>query len=124
DPANFAFLRINDAFCTMVARTRDALDELTFADLCHPDDLSHDRENVRRLLPGELDPYITATRYVRPDGSEVWASINITPVRDPDGDVDVLFGQMVDITERRQRDASLRAELEDAGGLGEIRLAF
>ena len=124
DPANFAFLRVNDAFCTLVGRTRDALDELTFADISHPDDLSHGRENVDRLLTGELDHYITDTRYVRPDGSEVWASVNITPVRDPDGDVDVLFGQMVDITERKQREASLRAKLEDVAGLGEIRRAF
>ena len=31
---------------------------------------------------------------------------------------------MVDITERKPREASLRAELEDIAGLGEIRRAF
>jgi PAS domain S-box-containing protein len=118
DPANLAFLRVNDAFCTMVGRTRDALDELKFADMSHPEDLSRGRENVRRLLTGELDHYITDKRYVRPDGSEVWASVNITPVRDPDGDVDVLFGQMVDITERKQREASLAPSSRTSPGSG------
>ena len=61
---------------------------------------------------------------MRPDGSEVWASVSITPVRDPDGAVDVLFGQMVDITERKAREASLQRQLEEIAGLGEIRRAF
>ena len=108
----------------MVGRTRDALDELKFAEISHPDELPATLENVRRLVTGELDHYITEKRYVRPDGTEVWASVNITPVREPDGDVDVLFGQMVDITERKAREASLRAELDEIAGLGEIRRAF
>jgi PAS domain S-box-containing protein len=125
DPANFAFLRVNASFCSMVGRTREALDEMKLADVSHPDDLAHDRESVRRLLTGELDHYIIDKRYVRPDDSEVWASVSITPVRDPhDGDIDVLFGQMLDITERKRHEASLRAKLEDVAALGDIRRAF
>ena len=50
--------------------------------------------------------------------------MSITPVREPDGSVDVLFGQMVDITERKAREASLKAQLDEIAGLGEIRRAF
>jgi EAL domain-containing protein (putative c-di-GMP-specific phosphodiesterase class I) len=45
-------------------------------------------------------------------------------VREPGGDVDVLFAQMVDITERKAREAELSAQLDEIGGLGEIRRAF
>jgi PAS domain S-box-containing protein len=124
DPTSLRFVRVNDAFCSMVGRTRDALDELTFADISHPDEVSHCQKNVRRLIAGELDHYVTDKRYVRPDSSQAWASINITPVRDPDGNIDILFGQMVDITERKAREAALHAELDDIAGLGEIRRAF
>ena len=61
---------------------------------------------------------------MRPDGREVWASVSVTPVRELDGSVDVLFGQMVDITERKAREASLNAQLDEIAGLGEIRRAF
>ena len=40
DPASMRFLRVNDAFCTMVGRTREALLELTFAEISHPDDFA------------------------------------------------------------------------------------
>ena len=78
----------------------------------------------QQLLDGELDHYVTDKRYLRPDGSEIWASVSITTVREPDGRIDVLFGQMVDITERKAREASLHVQLDDITWLGEIRRAF
>jgi PAS domain S-box-containing protein len=118
------YVRVNDAFCTMVGRTREALYDLGFDEISHPDDLADIRENMPRLARGELPQIVTEKRYPRPDGSEVWASINITPVREPDGSLDVLFGQMVDITERKAREASLKSQLDEIAGLGEIRRAF
>jgi PAS domain S-box-containing protein len=107
DPLTMRYVRVNDAFCSMVGRTREALLELSFADISHPDD-AHQPEQ----------------RYPRPDGTEVWASVSITPVLEPDGSVDVLFGQMMDITERKASEASLTAQLDEIAGLGEIRRAF
>jgi PAS domain S-box-containing protein len=124
DPKSMRYVRVNDAFCTMVGRTREALYDLGFDEISHPDDLADIRENMPRLARGELPQIVTEKRYPRPDGSEVWASINITPVREPDGSLDVLFGQMVDITERKAREASLKSQLDEIAGLGEIRRAF
>ncbi len=124
DPASMCYLRVNDAFCTMVGRAREALYELTSAEISHNEDRPATSENMPRLVSGELDRVVTEKRYLRPDGTEVWASVNITPVRELDGSVDVLFGQMVDITERKAREASLKAQLDEIAGLGEIRRAF
>ncbi len=124
DPASMRYLRVNDAFCTMVGRRRKALLELTFAEISHPDDLPAIAENLPRLISGEIPQLVTEKRYPRPDGSEVWASISIAPVLEPDGSVDVLFGQMVDITDRKAREASLKAQLDEIAGLTEIRRAF
>ena len=76
------------------------------------------------ITSGDLPQLVTEKRYPRPDGTEVWASVSITPVRELDGSIDVLFGQMVDITERKAREASLKAQLDEIAGLGEIRRAF
>jgi len=124
DPVSMRYVRTNDAYCSMLGRSRESLEALTFADVSHADDIPRIRESVQRLLGGELDHYVTDKRYVRPDGSEVWASLSITPVRLPDGGVDVLFGQVMDITERKEREASLKAQLDEIAGLGEIRRAF
>jgi PAS domain S-box-containing protein len=124
DPATMRYVRVNEAFCTMIGRTREALHELSFAEISDADAMPAIAENMPRLISGELEQFVDEKRYLRPDGSEVWASINITPVFEPDGSVDVLFGQMVDITERKAREASLEAQIDEIAGLGEIRRAF
>jgi len=58
------------------------------------------------------------------NGSEVWVSLHVTPVRSVDRAVDVLFGPMVDITERRASLASLRAQVDEISWLGEIKRTF
>jgi PAS domain S-box-containing protein len=124
DPKTLRYLRVNDAFCQLVGRTREALLTLSFADLSHPDDIAAEQAGAEALAGSELHNYVTEKRYLRPDGSEVWASLSVTPVRDVDSAVDVLFGQMVDITERRAKEASLRGQLEEISWIGEIRRAF
>jgi len=124
DPATMRYVRVNDAFCTMVGRTREALHELSFAEISHAAGMPAIAEHMPRLVSGELEQFEDENCYLQPDGSEVWASISITPVLEPDGSVDVLFGQMVDITERKAREASLEAQIDEIAGLGEIRRAF
>jgi PAS domain S-box-containing protein len=124
DPASLRYVRVNDAFCSMVGRTREALLRLSFAEISHPDDRAAIGEILPQLKSGDVPELVTEQRYPRPDGTEVWASVSITPVRDLDGSLDVLFGQMVDITERKAREASLKAQLDEIAGLGEIRRAF
>jgi PAS domain S-box-containing protein len=124
DPRTLRYLRVNDAFCQFMGRTREALLALSFTDLSHPDDLVADQAGAQQLAGSALENYVTEKRYLRPDGSEVWASLNVTPVRDVDSAVDVLFGQMIDITDRRTREASLRDQVEEISWIGEIRRAF
>ena len=124
DPNTLRYLRVNDAFCQLVGRTRAELLALSFVDLSHPDDVAAEQAGAERLVDAAFDSHVSEKRYVRPDGSEVWASLSITPVRDVDSAVDVLFGQMIDITERRAKEASLRDQLDEISWLGEIRSAF
>jgi PAS domain S-box-containing protein len=124
DPRSMRHVSVNDAFCTMVGRTREALLRLSFAEISHPDDRLAIGESLPQLESGDVPQLVTERRYPRPDGTEVWASVSITPVHELDGSIDVLFGQMVDITERKAREASLKSQLDEIAGLGEIRRAF
>jgi len=124
DPRTLRYLRVNDAFCSMLGRTREELVELTSSDISHSDDAPATRELFEQFQSGELDHFAADKRYMRADGSEVWASVSITTVREADGGIDVLFGQMVDITERKAREASLLVQLDEITWLEEIRRAF
>jgi EAL domain-containing protein (putative c-di-GMP-specific phosphodiesterase class I) len=79
---------------------------------------------VGALNAGDRDQHIAEKRYLHADGREIWASINISVVRDQDEETDVFFAQMVDITERKEREAVLRAQLSELSWLGDITRAI
>ena len=52
--------------------TAAELQQITFQDLTHPDDLEADLAKVCALLAGDIETYGMEKRYIRRDGSTVW----------------------------------------------------
>ena len=96
------YLSVNRSLCEMLGYPEGELIGRSSLDLTHP----AEREEGRRLLDdfvaGRIGNYAVEKRYLRKDGSEVWASVAVSMVRDRQGEP--LFGlrQVQDITERRQ----------------------
>lgn len=63
-------------------------------------------------------------RYLRPDGSAVWTALHVAPVRNADGSVQAFFAQIVDITERKDREVRFEQNVNEAVWLGRIRDAI
>ena len=96
------YLAVNRALCEMTGYSRLELLARRFQDITHPGDLASDVEAFTRLTAGELGSYETEKRYLRSDGGTIWALKTVTPVRDCDGQVQRLFSQMQDISERKR----------------------
>lgn len=79
------FLDVNGWLCRFLGYDRDALMALTFADITHPDDLEDDLAQVRRAMNGACDSYTLEKRYLRADGSTVWAELYVSLRRSPEG---------------------------------------
>jgi PAS domain S-box-containing protein len=124
DPVTGRYVRVNDAMCVLLGRSRDDLMRMSVSDITHPDDRQDDREVQRALREGDVDVHRREKRYIRPDGSLVWAEVHVVPVRGADGAVQALFAQKSDITERKERDARLAGLVSDAAWLGRIREAL
>ena len=122
DPATGRYLRVNEAYCRMVGRSSEELLSLTFAAVVHPDEA--EQSTRQGYFEGDSEHMVTEARYLRPDGGVVWASVNSSRVMGPDGTVDVLFSQTVDITERRAREDEMRAELAQVAWVREIHAAL
>ena len=101
------FLTINDRFCLIVGHDRQALLRCNFRDITYPDDIARDDVNLRAMLNGEVDRYLTEKRYVRSDGEIVWAQLTASLLRDPEGAPIGLVAVLEDIGHRRQLEASL-----------------
>jgi PAS domain S-box-containing protein len=94
------FLLVNRRYCEIVGRTAEELLKLRVPDISHPDDRESDAALRQRLVADGV-PFVVEKRYVRPDGSEVWVSVNVSQMPSADGTRQQLIGVAQDITERK-----------------------
>ncbi len=72
---------INGKFEKIVGRSRSEIEKLSWEDYTHPDDIEEDKKQFARLQAGEIDSYSMDKRYLKPDGSVVWAHLVIATLR-------------------------------------------
>lgn len=101
-------LRINQRFCDITGYTNDYLIGRTFLDITHPADLYINTKNVGRLLNGEISNYSTEKRYIRPDGSHIWANLTVALVRSADDSPAYFVSVIESITERKRSEEKIR----------------
>jgi PAS domain S-box-containing protein len=101
-------LLVNDRLCSILGYTREELRERSLRELTHPDDLGRNLELVAEARAGRRDSYTMEKRYIRKDGSIVWATLTSAVVRDAQGRPLHLVAVVQDITDRRRAEAALR----------------
>jgi PAS domain S-box-containing protein len=94
------FLLVNRRYCEIAGRTADELLALRVPDITHPDDWVSDAALRKRLVEDGI-PFFVEKRYVRPDGTEVWVSVNVSLMLSEDGSRRQIIGVAQDITERK-----------------------
>jgi diguanylate cyclase (GGDEF)-like protein/PAS domain S-box-containing protein len=99
-------VRLNAAACALLGRPEQALIGRPWTEFAHPDDAALGDAVLARIAAGH-DSYADERRYVRPDGSIVWASAYIALVRDESGDPQYYLAQLKDITGRKQMENEL-----------------
>ncbi len=124
DPLEWRAVRVNDAMCRLIDRSRESLLGLSVDAVTHPEDQDADHRARRAMLAGAMASAQLEKRYLRPDGEVVWVTLHIAPVRGADGSVQAFFSQVIDITERKDREARFEQDVNDAFWLGRIREAI
>jgi PAS domain S-box-containing protein len=107
------FQRANPKVCELLGYSEDELCRVNFAEIVHPDDLTKNINEHRRLLAGEIESYALEKRYLRKDGVPLWANTTVSRVNDGHGNYKGAVVVLEDITERRQLE-SLRIAKESA----------
>jgi PAS domain S-box-containing protein len=124
DPVHGRYLQVNDALCRLLGCSREELLGRTFDSVTHADDRRKVHEARAAMLSDDLTAFETEKRYLRADGTIAWGMLHLTPVRRPDGSVEAFHSQIVDITERKEREAHVVQDVGDAVWLGRIRDAL
>lgn len=97
------FVRVNARFCGIVGRARAELAAMRMHDITHPEDLPRNAELFERLMGGGSSAEIDK-RYVRPDGSIVWAHNIVFAITGADGQSKFGVAIVSDISDRQQID--------------------
>ncbi|HEY3375352.1 MAG TPA: PAS domain S-box protein [Candidatus Aquicultor sp.] len=107
------WIRVNKKLCDILGYSKDELAKLTFRQVTYPADLDVDVDYMDRLLSGELSTFTIEKRYIRKDGSLIWANLTVSLVRDPQGKPHYFISVVEDISERKRAEQE-RDRLLDA----------
>jgi PAS domain S-box-containing protein len=105
--ADGRLLRVNDALCEMLGRSREQLLEMTVFDYTHPEDAEEDAALYARQVAGEFDNYVLRKRALTADGATICLDIHSSSVSDASG---FRYGVRViqDVTEAKHLEDRLR----------------
>jgi PAS domain S-box-containing protein len=109
EPESGRFLRANAAMCKFLAYSEEELLARTVYEVTCPDDLDYDRELCQRLDAGETDVFDVEKRYIRKDGSMVWARTTVNVIQDAFGRPLRHTAVIQDLSARKQAERDLQA---------------
>jgi diguanylate cyclase (GGDEF)-like protein/PAS domain S-box-containing protein len=102
------WLLVNQRIIDLYGYSWTELSGLRFHDITHPDDLAVDLAQFERLMSGEIPSYALEKRFIRKDGSTVWAQVTISLIRDEHGEPRYTIAVVEDVSERKRGEEALR----------------
>lgn len=75
---NGRWLRVNEAYASMLGYAVDELMEMGFADVTHPDDRAKDEAELERLKAGAIRRFTLEKRYVHRSGRVFWVRVYVS----------------------------------------------
>ena len=102
-----AVISANARFAELLGHTQASVIGLTTRDASHPDDVQATIDLLSNVVAGG-DGGQLEKRYVRPDGTVVWALTSLRALRDEDGNQSGYIAVSVDITDAKAAESALR----------------
>jgi PAS domain S-box-containing protein len=99
---DFRILKANSTFCELIGYDEDELKQFTFRNFTHPEHIKGDELSLLKLIAGEIPVYNCEKRYIRKDGSVLWASTTVSIIRDNNEEVQFFLVMIEDITARKK----------------------
>lgn len=105
---DFKFITANRSFCQMVGYQEKELQQLTFLDITHPDDMDKDIPQVKKMIAGEIDIYKTEKRYLNKSGQTIWIQLTLSTFYDSNGQFLYNLAIIINITDRKNAEEILK----------------
>ena len=106
-------MNMNPAFCQMLGYTLAELTHEKWQNITHPDDIELSENQLKQLRSGEKESVRFIKRYLKKDGSIIWADTNVVLQKGGGGKPLYYITSLMDITERKRAEEALRMEKEN-----------
>lgn len=105
------FQRVNSELCKILGRSREEILAANITEVTHPDDVTKNLKAFYQLIQtGE--PVSIDKRYLRSDGTIVWANSSLTRLDDEQGSPRAVVAVTIDLSDRKRiEDERDRAEM-------------
>lgn len=90
------FLRANPVFCKITGYNESELQERTFQQITHPDDLKADVKQANQVSHGDREEYGMLKRYITKTGKIVWIALKVNRMDHEDGSFKLFVAQVSD----------------------------
>ncbi|NJL44853.1 MAG: PAS domain S-box protein [Leptolyngbyaceae cyanobacterium SM2_3_12] len=94
----------NQQFCDFIGYTEAELQQITYADYSHPDDLRIDDALMEQLVNGEIPHFTMEKRYIHRSGELRWASLTVSLIYGTDGSPRYDIAVIEDIRDRKRQE--------------------
>ncbi|HEY0292464.1 MAG TPA: HWE histidine kinase domain-containing protein [Hansschlegelia sp.] len=98
------FVRVNESMGRLLARSPAEIAGLSVSEITHHEDVAETSRSELEAASDDEDSYTLEKRYLRPDGSAIWAVTNVTRIVDEAGEPAGFFSVTTDVSERVEQE--------------------
>ena len=102
------WIKTNQQLQDMLGYSHAELNDLSFFDITHPDDIKLTRKQNKKLLIGEADKINFKKRYIHKNSNTVHVDLYASAIR-KEGEIDYIIAQIIDIT----KEVKLKKQLQN-----------
>lgn len=102
------WIKVNRTLCQMLGYSETELLEMSFKDVTHPDDQEGGMQFLSKAFQTNANLYHTEKRYITKGGGNIWVNLNVSSVRDAQGQLLYFVTQTEDITEKKKTEELLQ----------------
>ena len=105
-------LKVNASLCKIMEYSAIELEQMTFQEITHPDDLELDLNNLNKMLTEETQYYEMEKRYIKKNGCIACGLLSVSLVKDENNNPLYFISQIQDITEQKRIEKRIKQSEE------------
>ncbi|WP_107671011.1 PAS domain S-box protein [Cyanothece sp. BG0011] len=105
---DYRFIAVNQTLCEMLGYSASELQQLTFVDITHADDIDKDIQLAQQLYQQEIPFYSLEKRYLTKEGKMLWIILTASLLKDEQEKPRYGFAMIEDISDRKAADEKLQ----------------